>query len=99
MADKTEETTAEETPDASSDGITEDDLRKLIGEVVEEKLSTISEGLGGLADGIFDRLKGSSDTSESLLEKIGSLIDEKFKNMPSGENGKKEHTPKIRIFG
>lgn len=85
--------------------ITEDDLRNLIGEVVEEKLSGISEGVSGLADSILEKLKGEgSSNEEGLLEKIGTMIDEKLKGNSSDDGGKgngeapKERQPKIRIF-
>lgn len=84
--------------------VTEDDLRNLVGEVVEEKLSSISDGIGGLADSILEKLKGEgSSTDDSLLEKIGGMIDEKLKGFggkPTGngttETG--ERVPKLRIF-
>ena len=102
-----EETTAETTP-PENDGITEDDLRSLIGEVLDEKLSTLSEGIGGLADSILEKLKGeptptSAAGEENLLEKIGGMIDEKLKGLSSGSgNGttteKTERVPKLKVF-
>lgn len=102
-----EETTAETTP-TENDGISEDDLRSLIGEVLDEKLSTLSEGIGGLADSILEKLKGeptptSAAGEENLLEKIGGMIDEKLKGLSSGGTGngnetKTERVPKLRVF-
>jgi hypothetical protein len=86
--------------------VTEDDLRNLVGEVVEEKLSSISEGIGGLADSILEKLKGEgSSTDDSLLEKIGGMIDEKLKGIggsgqtkDNGATETGERVPKLRIF-
>jgi hypothetical protein len=86
--------------------VTEDDLRKLVGEVVEEKLSTISDGIGGIADSIVESLKGDGSSEDSLLEKIGGMFDEKLKGI-GGSGGTKtgngatetgERVPKLRIF-
>jgi|SRR5215472_17540153 len=85
--------------------VTEDDLRNLIGEVLDEKLSGISEGIGGLADSIMEKLKGDTSSEDSILEKVGAMIDEKLKGIGNGEsasgtksNGSEERKPKIRIF-
>jgi hypothetical protein len=100
---KPDETTPE--PNPSEDGISEDDLKKLVGEVVEEKLSSIGEGITGLADAIVEKLTASGTSSEEgLLEKIGGMIDEKLKGISSGGsgNGSKaeptERVPKLRVF-
>lgn len=101
MADETT-STEEETPPAPAE-VTEDDLRKLIGEVfdqkLEEKLGGITEGIGGAIESVFEKMKGETGSEDSLLEKIGGLIDEKLKGFSTGTgNAKKEHVPKIRIF-
>jgi hypothetical protein len=96
-----DETTEQEVQPAE---VTEDDLRNLIGEVLDEKLATLSEGVSGLADSIFDKLKEEVD-NDGLLNRIGSMIDEKLKGVSSGGNGgsgngeaPKARVPKIRIF-
>jgi hypothetical protein len=84
--------------------VTEDDLRKLVGEVVEEKLSVISDGIGGIVDSVVEKLKGEGSSEEGLLEKIGTMIDEKLKGIggsgttPAGNGAKEERIPKLRIF-
>jgi hypothetical protein len=101
-----EEKNGETTEEVKPAEVTEDDLRSLIGEVVEEKLSGISDGIGGLADSILEKLKGEgSSTDDSLLEKIGGMIDEKLKGIGGGSSGNKsgngtsgERVPKINIF-
>lgn len=100
MAEETE--TTEEVQPAE---VTEDDLRKLVGEVVEEKLSAITDGIGGLTDSIVEKLRGDGSSEDSLLEKIGGMIDEKLKGLGgsgkgSGGNGNEttERIPKLRIF-
>lgn len=90
-------------PEVKPAEVTEDDLRNLIGEEIDKRLTGITETLGGLADSIFDKIKGEgSSDNEGLLEKIGTMIDEKVKNVPSGGSGNgegtKERIPKIRIF-
>lgn len=97
-----------ETTPEPSDGISEDDLKKLVGEVVEEKLSSIGDGISGLADAIVEKLTaGNSSTEEGLLEKIGGMIDEKLKGISSGGSGggngggtseSKERVPKLKVF-
>lgn len=90
------------TPDPTEpEGISEDDLRKMIGEEIDSRLTSVTDAIAGIGDSIFDKLKGEgSSDSEGLLSKIGEMIDEKLKNLPSGGNGtaKKEHVPKLRVF-
>jgi hypothetical protein len=100
MAEKSEGT-SEPTGD---EGISEDDLRKMIGEELDSRLSTITDSLGGLADSIFDKLKGEGGSGatetvseDNLLEKIGSMIDEKLKGIGTG-NAKAPREPKLKIF-
>jgi hypothetical protein len=91
-------------PEVTPAEVTEDDLRKLVGEVVEEKLSSITEGISGLTDSIVEKLKGDGSSDDSLLEKIGGMIDEKLKGLgngkptPSGNGSTEERIPKLRIF-
>jgi hypothetical protein len=93
-----------QTPDPAEDGISEDDLRKLIGEELDSRLSKVTEGFGGIVDGIVEKLKGeagsegSTVSEDSLMEKIGNMIDEKLKGVSNG-NVQKPREPKIRIFG
>lgn len=101
MADKDDTTTEEVTPAE----VTEDDLRNLIGEEIDKRISGLSEGISGLADSILEKLKGEGSSDDSLLEKIGGMIDEKLKGVSSGGSGDKgngksttERVPKIRIF-
>lgn len=100
MADKENETTEEVQPAE----VTEDDLKRIVGEAVDERLSGISDSIGGLAESIVEKLKGDGSSDDSLLEKIGGMIDEKIKGIPSGGsnegsgNGKSEREPKIKIF-
>jgi len=99
VAEETNETTEEVKPAE----VTEDDLRALIGDVVEEKLGGLTDSIAGLADSVFDKIKGDSESSEaSLMEKVGNMIDEKLKGVGTGtkenENGPVERVPKIRIF-
>jgi len=99
----TDEPTGNEEPE----GISEDDLRNIIGEVVEEKLGVVADTLNpaNLLEGIKGLLgerEGGGDppSDDSLLERIGTMIDEKLQGLGSGENGgKKEHVPKLKIFG
>lgn len=98
-----EETISEEVKPAE---VTEDDLRNLIGEVLDEKLSGISEGIGGIVDSVVEKMKGESGTDDSMLEKIGGMIDEKLKGLSSGSKPASDNPsgngeariPKIRIF-
>lgn len=99
---------ADEGTTTTDEGISEDDLRSIIGEVVEEKLEGFSEKLNpaNLLEGIKGLLsergtpEGETPSDDSLLEKIGNMIDEKLQGLATGTNGeKKEHTPKLRIFG
>lgn len=86
--------------------VTEDDLRKLVGEVVEEKLQGISEGIGGIVDSVVEKLKGEGNSEDSLVEKLSGIIDEKMKGFGGSgktDNGKTEsdsgeRIPKLRIF-
>lgn len=92
-------------PPASTDppeeGISEDDLRKLVGEEIESRLSSVTDAISGLTDSIVEKLKGEGSGSvseDSLLEKIGGIIDDKLKGVTSANGEKKEHKPKIKIF-
>lgn len=86
--------------------VTEDDLRNLVGEVVEEKLQGLSEGIGGLAESIVEKLKGDGSSEDSLVEKITGIIDDRLKGLggsskETGGNGATEsgeRIPKLRIF-
>lgn len=102
MADEPNETTEVQPAE-----VTEDDLRKLVGEVVEEKLEGVAQGISGLAESIVDKLKGDGSSEDSLVEKITGIIDDRLKGIGgSGEktgNGKTdsdsgERIPKLRIF-
>lgn len=100
MAEETNETTTEEVQPAE---VTEDDLRKLVGEVVEEKLQGLSDGIGGLAESIVEKLKGDGSSEDSLVEKIGGIIDDRLKGLGGGGNGNSETTaskrePRLKIF-
>lgn len=105
MADKPDETGTDNQPE----GISEDDLRSIIGEVVEEKLGAVTETLnpanlleeikGLLSSGGGSGEEGTAGTDDSLLERIGTMIDEKLANLGTSGNGeKKEHVPKLRVF-
>ena len=98
MAEEKNETTTETT----DEGISEDDLRKMIGEEIDSRLSSVTDAIGGLTDSIVDKLKGegtSGVSEESLLEKIGGMIDEKMKGVSAnGSKTKEPHKPKLRIF-
>lgn len=96
MADEPATPPAENEPE----GISEDDLRKMIGEEIDTRLTSVTDAIAGIGDSIFDKLKGEgSSDSDGMLSKIGELIDEKLKNLPGG-NGpvKKEHVPKLKVF-
>lgn len=102
MAEETTETTTTEEPE----GISEDELRGIFADEVKKELDArgltaeVVEKVGGLGDFVsklFEDNKG--DGGEGLLDKIGTMIDEKLKGISSGNGGeKKEHTPKIKIF-
>lgn len=104
------EETKNESTETPPDGITEDQLRSLVGEVVEEKISSIGEGINGLAESIVEKLTASGSSSEEgLLNKIGGMIDEKLKGISSGGSGSgsgsgngnsegKERVPKLKVF-
>lgn len=100
MAD--EQTSNEEVQPAE---VTEDDLRKLVGEVVEEKLTGLSESVSGIVDSVVEKLKGDGTSEDSLVEKLSGIIDEKIKGLGGNAtgNGKTEtdsgeRIPKLRIF-
>jgi hypothetical protein len=93
----------------NNDGISEDELRGLIGNAVDEKLNERGltkeaiESLGGIGtfvENLFKENKSEPMNEDGLLEKIGNLVDEKLKGISQGGgNGQKEHAPKIKIFG
>lgn len=96
-----------ETTETTDEGISEDDLRSMIGEELDKRFENFSESMGGIVDGIFNRLKGEAPTNEnsevvsedSLLEKIGSMIDDKLAGFKGSANGEKQpREPKLRIF-
>lgn len=97
-----EETT--ENQEVAPAEVTEDDLRKLVGEVVEEKLQGFSDGIGGLAESIVEKLKGDGSSEDSLVEKITGIIDDRLKGLggsskeTSGNGTTEERVPKLRIF-
>jgi hypothetical protein len=85
--------------------VTEDDLRKLVGEVVEEKLAVVSDGIGGIVDSVVEKLKGDGSNEDSLLERLGGMMDEKLKGIGgsaketgNGATETGERVPKLRIF-
>lgn len=89
----------EETP---QDGFTEEQMRSMIGEVLEEKLNGLD--LIGKVTELFNSNKPASDEDrESFFAKIGEIIDEKMKGHTPApvktDNGKAERKPKINIFG
>ena len=102
----------EPTPDPVEDkGISEDELRGIFNDEVKKELDArgltaeVVAGLGGIGDfvaGLFEENK-PGDNSESLLEKIGTLIDEKLKGLGNSGNGKAEvkepRKPKLNVFG
>jgi hypothetical protein len=106
-----EETTppVEETPPpveptaAENDGVSMDELRTMVGEVVEEKLSAIGN-IGGLKDEILSEVGKLFETNKQdgsgLLAQIGELIDSKLKGAPApSSNGEaKPREPKLKVF-
>jgi hypothetical protein len=86
----------------TQDGISEDELKGLIGNALDEKLEergftseTVSK-LGKLdildsLDNLFESHKGEPLDKESLLGEIGKLVDEKLKQLPAS-GGNKEDT-------
>lgn len=111
MSETDTEVTPENNEEREAQEYTENQLRDMFGEILDEKLSYITGRLDKLEilDSISELLsnKGEGDDPESLLSKISDLFDEKLKNATtSGGNGKKEtpvasegRQPKIRIFG
>jgi hypothetical protein len=93
----------------NNDGISEDELRGLIGNAVDEKLNERGltkeamdslGGIGAFVEKLFTDNKSEPMNEDGLLEKIGNLVDEKLKGISTGGgNGSKEHEPKIKIFG
>lgn len=101
----------EGTPTPNQDGISEDELRGLIGTTVEEKLNErgvtkeAMESLGGIGafvENLFKENKTEPLNEDSFVEKLSGKIDEllgeKLKGVGGG-NGTKEHAPKLKIFG
>lgn len=89
----------------SNDGYTEDEMKGLIGSVLDSKLEERGltkealsklDVLGSLED-LFKRNKSEPVDKESLLGDIGKLIDDKLKGIGSN-GGSKTREPKIRIF-
>lgn len=95
------EETTETTETTESEGISEEELRAMIGDELDSRISTITDSIGGIADSIVEKLKGEggSTSEEGLLDKIGTMIDDKLKALPNGTSEKKPREPKIRIFG
>ena len=88
-------------PEEQPEGFSEADMRNMIGEELDSRFSAITDSFGGIVDGIVDRLKSEGGTHDetSLLEKIGGMIDEKLKGLPSGSKEEaKLREPKLRIF-
>jgi hypothetical protein len=103
---------AEENATTDSDGISEAELRVMIADTMDEKLTERGftaefmekfsklDLLDGLSD-LGEKLKGSGDR-EGLLTEIGNLIDSKLTALGNSGGGKKDNggrTPKLRIFG
>lgn len=99
-----EETTSNEEVQPAE--VTEDDLRNLIGEEIDKRVTGLSDGISGLADSIVEKLKGDGSNEDGLLEKIGNMIDEKMKGLGGSsktDNGKTEansgeRIPRFRVF-
>lgn len=112
MAENTDDTTVVEEQD---ERMTEEDLRGIFSDEIKKELDErgftgeVLEKLGGvtdLIDGLFEKHK-PGDNTEGLLERIGTMIDEKLAALASGkpapkaegeENGKAKREPRLKIF-
>lgn len=98
-----EETTTTETP--PSEGLTEDELKGIVGDVVDAKLEPLMSKLDGISlpdletfkGGILEdigKLLGDNKTTvdeDGMLEKVGKMLDEKMKGI--------SNTPAVKRVG
>lgn len=107
---KSTETESEttETTEAESGALSRDEVKSLIGEVLDEKLEGISSQLSKLdildslsndIDGLFEKHKTTPTDSKGLLNDIGRMIDSKMQGGSVSGNAGRNPGPLGRWLG
>lgn len=99
-------------PETPPEGVSEEELRNIVGDAVDSKLNDrglTKEVLEKLAkldildgiEGLFEKHKSGGVDKEGLLGEIGNLIDKKLSGFSSGSGGNQTtgRSPKIKVFG